>query len=213
MLKKIIKKELLKRNAVFAVCFTVTMTFILGNTNSFVSAKSTYSNLQQYEYTADTITLIDKYQEKYFEIIKRHNILLQCDNLEDTEKDTKELEALFTRVKSQITNKKYLKKYNKIQKQFAECDADTTIDINAFSENNYKAIDELLNIVYKQAQSKIDPDDLKELESSQSKWEQEVADYQKVFDAMGFGTIGASTYYSYMTNMKEFRTLLLMLYL
>ena len=209
MLKEIIEKSFIKKSVVLAFCFAVGVILSLGFTQSFASAKDASYESQ----LGNKIALVDMYQKKYFEIIKRHNILLQCDDIQASEKDRQELEDLFTEVEEQITNKKYLKKYRKIQEKYAETDSDTTIDINEFAENNYNAVDDLLNSVYKKSKSKMSGRYLKKFVSSQKKWEQEVSDYKQVFDAMGFGTIGSSTYYSYMVNMEEFRALLLMLYL
>lgn len=205
--------KLIKRISVFAVCLIVVMGLSFNITHSYVSAKTTSSKVQTNKSVKNRVALINEYQKKYFEIIKRNNVLLGCDDEELASKDMKELEDLFAEVEGQITNKTYLNKYKKIQKKYAECDGDTTIDINAFAEKNYNEIDKLLNTVYKKAKSKAVSGDLSKLYSSQSKWSKEVKNYKKVYNSKKFGTIGTSTYYSYMTNMEEFRTLLLMLYL
>lgn len=161
----------------------------------------------------DKLSLIDKYQEKYFEIIKRNNMLLQVEDIEKFEKDSNELKELFNEVEKQITNKNYLKKYNKIQNRFSDCGGITTPEINKCAEKNYNAINKLLNNTYKKAENKANFEESKKLAQSQIKWEKDVEDYKKVFDSMDLGTIGTSTLYSYQINMMEFRTLLLMMYL
>ena len=162
---------------------------------------------------SEKIEIIDKYQDKYFEIIKRNNILLNFEDNAKLNKDRTELNELFARVEKQITNKNYLKKYNKIQKRFSDCKGITTPEINKFAEKNDAAINKLLNNTYKNAEAKLNYEDAKKLALSQIDWEKEVEDYKKIYDSMEFGTIGTSTYYGYEINMKEFRTLLLMMFL
>ena len=71
MLKEIIEKSFIKRTVVLAFCFAVGVILSLGVTQSFASAKDVSNESQ----LGNTITLVDKYQEKYFEMIKRNNIL------------------------------------------------------------------------------------------------------------------------------------------
>ena len=162
---------------------------------------------------ADKLALIDKYQEQYFAIVKRNDILLNFEDSSVLKKDRKELKKLFTEVKKQITNKQYLKKYNEIEKHYAVCDEITTTGINDFSQKNYDEVEGLLNAVYKDVQSKISQDDFKKLVLSEKKWIKDVQNYKKVYDSMDFGTIGTSIYLDYQTDMSKFRALLLMLYL
>lgn len=162
---------------------------------------------------SSTFDIISGYQEKYFEIINRNNVLLNNDDSEDLTNDRKELDGLFNEIKARITNERFLKKYNKIQKRFANCDAITTTGINECANKNYDAIYDLLNNVYKKVESKLSFEESKKLALSQIEWEKMVDDYQNVYNSMNFGTIGTSIYYSYKINMIEFRTLLLMLYL
>lgn len=164
----------------------------------------------------EKLNMIDKYQEKYFTIVKRNNMFVNTVDFEDIDKidnDRKELKKLFTEVKKQIKNKKYLKEYKAIEKRYSKCNEETTIGMNEFAKKNYDEIDSLLNEVYKEVKSKISPEDFKELTASEKKWLEEVKGYKKVYDSMGFGTIGTIIYYDYEINMREFRTLLLMLYL
>ena len=161
----------------------------------------------------EKLALIDNYQKKYFEIVKRNDVLLNIEENDAVKKDNKELKKLFAQVKKQIKNKKYLNKYKDIEKRFSECEEETTIGMNEFAENNYKAVDDLLNEVYKEVQSKISPEDFKKLAQSENEWLNEVEAYEKVFNSKGFGTIGTIVYYGYEIDMRSFRTLLLMLYL
>lgn len=162
---------------------------------------------------ADKLALIDKYQEQYFAIVKRNDILLNFEDNSILKKDRKELKKLFAEVKKQITNKPYLKQYNEIEKRYAVCDEITTTGINEFSQKNYDEVDGLLNAFYKDVQSKISMDDFRQLTLSEKNWLKDVQDYKKVYDSMDFGTIGTSIYLDYQTDMSKFRALLLMLYL
>ena len=187
--------------------------------NSYVSAKNIPAPKQVGVINADSnkaieiLSHIDKYQEEYFTIIKRNNVMLNFDDGEDLKADRKELKKLFSTVKKQVKNKEYLKEYKKIEKQYAKCDEITTTGINEFAENNYNAVKNLYNEVYKKVESKLTPEDFKKLSASEKKWQKEVDAYKKVYDSLEFGTIGLSTYYDYQTSMISFRTLLLMLYL
>ena len=156
---------------------------------------------------------IDKYQEQYFTIVKRNDVLLKYDSDKDLNKDRKELDKLYKKVQKRAKNKAYLKKYKDIEKRYAECNEMTTVGINEFSGNYYKEVDALLNEVYKEVQSTIPPEDFKKLALSEQKWINTVDNYKKTFDSMEFGSIGTVIYFDYQTNMAQFRTLLLMLYL
>ena len=52
----------------------------------------------------EKIKLIDEYQEKYFKIIKRNDVLLNLEDTEELNKDRYELENLFKEVENQIKN-------------------------------------------------------------------------------------------------------------
>ena len=58
----------------------------------------------------------------------------------------------------------------------------------------------------------IPPEDFKQLITSELKWLKEVEDYYKVYEQQGFGTIGPLIHLGYECDMRNFRTLLLMLY-
>ena len=192
---------------------------LLAISNMSVSAENVFSDnkiktINNYEQSvSEKLSFIDKYQKKYFEIIKRNNVLLNQEDDKKINGDRKELENLFSETQQQITNKNYLKKYNKIQKRFSNCDEMTTAQINKHAEKNYNAINKLLNNTYKNAESKLNFKDAKKLALNQIEWEKEIEDYEKIYNSMGFGTIGTSIYYGYKINMTEFRTLLLILYL
>ena len=161
----------------------------------------------------DKLSLIDNYQAKYFTIIKRNDVLLNIEDEKILNKDRKELKNLYKEVKKQIHNKTYLKEYNKIEKKYSKCDDMTDIGMKEFSMRNYNEIDNLLNEVYKEVKSKISSEDFKKLAESEQKWLEEVDNYKNVYNSMDYGTIGTLIYYDYQINMRNFRTLLLMLYL
>lgn len=211
---------MLKRENLVGAILFLTIAIIIVFTNSTnVNAKNTNSESQtkitkkKQLSDADKLALIDKYQEKYFTIIKRNGLFYNVDDTAAVEKDRKELNNLYKEVKKQIKNKDYLKKYKEIEKRYSNCKEETTIGMNQFAESNYNEVDDLLNTVYKDVQSKISPQDFNKLTESEKIWLKEVNDYQKMIDLQGFGTIGTIMYYDYQVDIRSFRTLLLMLYL
>ena len=193
------------------ICFTAI--FIIFTGIFALISSCTFATEETVAPGQETLNLIDNYQQKYFNIIKRNDVLLRMEDDDNLATDRKELDDLFAEVENQITNDCYLKKYKKIQKRYSECPGITTPEINKCAEKNYKAISTLLNNVYNKAEMKLKFTESKQLAHSEILWEKEVEAYKQIYDSMGFGTIGTSIYYGYETNMKEFRTLLLMLYL
>jgi len=163
---------------------------------------------------AETLAMIDKYQSRYFIIVKRNDMFLQGVDCGGCAKDTKDLSDLYTEVISKIdTNNSYFIKYKEIENEFAENTGETTYDMNMFANSHYEAVDKLLNEVYQAVKAKIPTEDFKNLTSSELMWIKEVEAYQKVFEAQGYGTLGTLKYLGYKTDMHRFRTLLLILYL
>ena len=209
-----------KRTLVLGVVLTVIVAVMLINSN-FVSARNVNNPPAQQTQTvknnpktsAVVLSQIDKYQAKYFEIVKRNDLFLQVEETSAIKNDRKELKKLFKEVKKQVKSKDNLKKYKEIEKRYTKCEEETTVGMNEFANNNYKEVDALLNEVYREVKTKISPADFKKLTASEQKWLKEVNSYKKVFDLKGFGTIGTIIYYDYEINMRQFRTLLLMLYL
>ena len=192
--------------------------FIIGtaiayNCTSSVNTCSVATECKSSTKATKILPLIDNYQEQYFTIVKRNNVFLNDEDREDLKKDRKELKKLFKEVEKQITNKKYLKEYRAIEKRYAKCDEITTVGMNEFAQKNYNEVDALLNKVYNEVLKNISDYDRNNLVQSETKWLKEVEDYNSVFNSMGFGTIGTIIYYDYEINMRQFRTLLLMLYL
>ncbi|MCR5266601.1 MAG: DUF1311 domain-containing protein [Cyanobacteria bacterium RUI128] len=156
---------------------------------------------------------VDKYQAKYFEIVKRNNVLLNDGDDRALNRDRKQLKKLYKEVEGKILEPRYLNKLKEIDNRYAECTDMTTQGMNEFAEKYYKEIDDLLNEVYMDVKSKIWREDFEKLQLSEYRWLKAVNKYEEVFDSMGFGTIGTIIYYGYQTDMRRFRTLLLMLYL
>jgi len=205
-------KNLIKKGLVLSFVLSAAIFFVCIPSYASTKAVSPVENVKSINKSGqEIISIINKYQDRYFEITKRRDVLLNQEDIPELNNDRKELEDLFKEVENKITNKCYLKKYKNIQKRFSNCEDETTTGINNFAENNYKAINVLLNKVYKKATSKLDSEALEEFVSSENNWEKEVEDYQKVYNSMDFGTLGTSIYYTYEINMREFRTLLLML--
>ena len=199
--------------AVVTAVMFINSTFASEKTVNNVSAQQTQTVKKNQKTSADVLSEIDKYQTKYFEIIKRDDLFLQEEETSAVKNDRKELKKLFKEVKKQVKSKDNLKKYKEIEKRYAKCEEETTVGMNEFANNNYKEVDTLLNEVYREVKTKISPADFKKLTASEQKWLNEVKNYKKVFDSKGFGTIGTIIYYDYEINMRQFRTLLLMLYL
>lgn len=162
---------------------------------------------------AQTLQQIDELQARYFNIIKRNDVLLQLQDSDEYQQDRKDLNNLFKEVEQKIDkNNYYLQKYYKIKEQYAVNTGNTESDMNIFASNEYEAVDGLLNETYQAVKAKIPPEDFKQLITSELKWLKEVEDYYKVYEQQGFGTIGSLVHSGYECNMRNFRTLLLMLY-
>lgn len=166
------------------------------------------------EMSADEIlSLIDSYQSRYFEIIRRNDVLLDVYGQNSTAEDLEALEGIYREVTSKISNQDYLAKYDAIEEQFANNTGETTVGMNEFASQHYDAIDGLLNEVYQQIKRKIPQEDFKKLTTSEIKWIKDVGNYESVFESQGFGSNGTVIKLNYEINMRGFRTLLLMLYL
>ncbi len=162
---------------------------------------------------AQTLQQIDELQARYFNIIKRNDVLLQIQDSDEYQQDMKDLNNLFKEVEQKIDkNNYYLQKYYNIKEQYAVNTGNTQSDMNTFASNEYEAVDGLLNETYQAVKAKIPPEDFKQLITSELKWLKEVEDYYKVYEQQGFGTIGSLVHSEYECNMRNFRTLLLMLY-
>ena len=162
---------------------------------------------------AQTLQQIDELQARYFNIIKRNDVLLQIQDSDEYQQDMKDLNNLFKEVEQKIDkNNYYLQKYYNIKEQYAVNTGNTQSDMNTFASNEYEAVDGLLNETYQAVKAKIPPEDFKQLITSELKWLKEVEDYYKVYEQQGFGTIGSLVHSGYECNMRNFRTLLLMLY-
>ena len=185
--------------AVFSVVITCVFCFMTGCSNKT---------------DIDTLTKIDSYQEQYFKIIKRNDLFLQLYSSDNYDKDIEDLKNLYNKVVSEINpNCEFLQKYNELEQKYAENTGGNTFEINEFAQNHYNAVDKLLNDTYKAVRLKIPQDDFNKLVQSELNWLKEVDEYKNVYDKQGYGTIGGLIYLNYQIDMRNFRTLLLMLYL
>ncbi len=163
---------------------------------------------------AEILHAIDDIQAKYFRLIKRSDILLQVFNYDEHDEEKEHLDKLFLEVEKYIDKDDYyLQKYKNIEKTYKSKIGKTTIEINDIEAAHYKEVDNLLNEVYQEVKTRIPEDDFKQLIKSELRWLKEVENYNKVFRSQEYGTIGTYVGYSYEINMRNFRTLLLMLYL
>ena len=178
-----------------------------------------FENLSSYtdkmsDSPSDVLSIINQYQTKYWEIVKRHDTLLMTWADDDKERDREELNLLFKEVQGKIDkDNTFFKKYIEIEEQFKENNGNNTIEVNEFASKHYDAVDKLLNDVYKAVRNDLSEKDFEQLKSTQIAWLNEVQGYKEVFDAQGFGTIRTVIAFNYEINMRNFRTLLLMLYL
>ena len=160
------------------------------------------------------LQIIESYQAKYFEIVKRHDALLTMEMNDDVKTDYMELKQLFTEVKGKINQDcELLKKYEALKFQYMNNNGQNTFEMNEFASKKFDAFDKLLNETYQAVKSKLSEEDFEKLRQSQRAWLKEVEAYHTVFISKGFGTIGTLLKYDYETNMRCFRTLLLMMYL
>ena len=202
-----------RKNFGFISVLIVAVLVLISSMNAFAKNISFDNTSEKQKEASAILTVVDCYQQKYFSIIKRNNMLVQWENNKTLNNDRKDLNKLYKKVKKQITNKYYLNKYKDIKKRYAKCDEITDIGMKEFADRNYNEINNLLNEVYKEVEAKISSDDFANLAKSEADWLKEAEDYEKTLSSMDYGTIGTLIYYEYQINVREFRTLLLMLYL
>lgn len=162
---------------------------------------------------SQVLAKIDELQAEYFTLIKRNDVLLVPQGHE-FEEDRVELDALFEKVKNNINHKNpYYQEYLNIEQEYANNSGETTQEVNDFAQRHYDAVDKLLNETYQAVRAKIPQEDFKQLIQSELAWLREVEAYHKVYEQQEYGTIRTLMNYNYEINMRNFRTLLLMLYL
>ena len=209
----------MKKNAVclVSICIVISgvLLFYFKNNKSTEAKQEDVVQKQNIDNSKEeTLEEINKYQERYFNIIKRNDVLLNVGEVDETNKDSSELEGLFNEVENKISkNNEYLKEYKKLEEKFKENTGNTTFEIDEFEKKKYDAFDKLLNDTYKALKNELGEDEFEKLKLSQRAWLKEVEEYNKVFESKGFGTIAGLVKAEYEINMRSFRTLLLMLYL
>lgn len=202
-----------KKKNYFASFLIVILLIFIGSTSVFAKGVPIKKVSEKYNEAPEISSVIDNYQEKYFSIIKRNNVLFREEDDKILNRDRKELNNLYKEVKKQINNKYYFKQYKDIERRYAKCDEITDAGIRDFAYKNYDEVNTLLNNVYQEIKLKISSKDFDILAQSENKWLKEFKDYEKVFYSMDYGTIGTIIHINYQINIIEFRTLLLMLYL
>ena len=209
-----IKKEyklLNSKNKKILLIVLILLFAVVGVIVSFFFLTNNKQNLQTQD---DKLQTIDAYQERYFEIIKRHDALLTMEMSDEVKEDYVELKSLFAEVKGKVNlDCPFLSEYEKLKFQFMNNSGQNTYEMNEFASKKFDAFDKLLNETYKAVKEKLSEEDFDKLRQSQRAWLKEVEDYNSVFVSKGFGTIGALVKYDYETNMRCFRTLLIMMYL
>lgn len=202
-----------KKKNYFASFLIVILLIFIGSTSVFAKGVPIKKVSEKYNEAPEILSVIDNYQEKYFSIIKRNNVLFREEDDKVLNRDRKELNNLYKEVKKQINNKYYFKQYKDIERRYAKYDEITDAGIRDFAYKNYDEANTLLNNIYQEIKSKIPSKDFEILAQSENKWLKEFKDYEKVFYSMDYGTIGTIIHINYQINIIEFRTLLLMLYL
>ena len=168
----------------------------------------------EYNIASATLESIDMYQKRYFDIVKRNNLFFDLEGSDNSARDVAELKKLFEEVKAKIDKNcpQYIV-YEEISTKYRNNTGRNTLEMNDFAKEKYDAFDKLLNDTYKAVKDRISENDFILLKESQRNWLHEVEDYNKIYLAQGFGTIGTLIKFDYEINMRAFRTLLLMLYL
>lgn len=211
-----------KRNKILiliAMCLLLIFTagvifFVLNNKKSDSTNIALNSEENKKTEFQNALDEIDGYQAKYFEIIKRHDALLDMTNSTESKKDIKELSLLFQEVKNKINkDNSYLAEYEKIKEKRIKNLGNTEFEINTIASENHKVVDKLMNDIYSNIKSQLNKEDFEKLNISQKNWLSEVEDYNNIFNSKDFGTIKTIIKLDYEINMKSYRTLLLMLYL
>lgn len=177
--------------------------------NKIVNKNVTY-DLQT---PSKVLAKIDLLQAQYFSIIKRNDAFLKIYDCDACAEDMEDLNKLFSEVRNNIDKDNYyLKKYDEIENSYSSSDLETTAEINNFMMEYYEAVDKLLNETYQAVRTKIPREDFKNLIASELKWLKDVEQYHKVFEQQEYGSIRTWVNLRYEINMRQFRTLLLMLY-
>ena len=212
---------------VFFIIFSIICCFLFFNnqnlTNNIINQKNIIPNKvnQQKEKTPDDILEeIKIYQSKYWEIIKRNDLLLRVTDGNDIDlnHDSDEFNRLYKEVKSKIDkNNIYFKKYQEILKQYGNNSGETDEEMINFETENYNAIDKLLNEVYKAVKLKLSAEDFEKLKIDEKNWIKDVNAYHKYAGLedtkFEYGNFVRVLIWSCEVDMRSFRTLLLMLYL
>lgn len=207
------------------VCFIVLITVLFKFENSkdnsknesFVSTnipenKNEIPQIKEYNKIFDDV---ERYQAKYWEIIKRHDILLQVAEFDDYYyNDLAELNALFVVMEDKINyNNKYLTQLREVDEKYKNNNGETQYEMNMNAGAYNEAVDAVLNELYQDIRKTIPAIDFEKLKQSEIKWLKDIKDYEKVYYSEDRGSMGGMTYANMLANMRKFRTLLLIPYL
>ncbi len=167
---------------------------------------------KSYEYIYENMEF---YQAKYWEIIKRHDILLQVAEFDDYYyNDLAELNALFVVMEDKINyNNKYLTQLREVDEKYKNNNGETQYEMNMNAGAYNEAVDAVLNELYQDIRKTIPAIDFEKLKQSEIKWLKDIKDYEKVYYSEDRGSMGGMTYANMLANMRKFRTLLLIPYL
>lgn len=160
------------------------------------------------------LDIIDYYQDKFFEIITRNDVLLSMENNEYVHKDLNDLSQLFEKVEHKINSQnEYFKRYKEIEEKYKDNFGENILEMSTFALQNYELIDELFNDTYKEVKIKLKDSELDELKNNQEEWFNKVLSYEQHVKSQDLGSIEQLVNLNSQILMKSFRTLLLMMYL
>ena len=104
----------------FVGMFSITNSYAnTPNQNLSVQVPAEIAN-KKHKTPTDKLYIIDKYQEKYFEIIKRNDVLLKDEDVKELNIDRTELNRLFAEVQNQVKRKhrkKLLKRLQRVKRR------------------------------------------------------------------------------------------------
>ena len=170
------------------------------------------------KYYDDILNKVEYYQAQYWQIIKRHNCLINwtyydsdTETIKALEKDHNELLSLMGTIENQINiNNPYYIKLTNISKD--DSSAQTQYDLNMNAANYNDAVDSVLNELYNDIRKTIPASDFEKLKQSEIKWLNDIEKYKKVMEENLGGTIAGMIYSNAIADIRRFRCLALMLY-
>ncbi len=177
-----------------------------------------YSREQQNKklYYLETFNQIEDLQAQYWEIIKRNDLLLYQNKEENgkIKKDKEDLSKLYKTVENNINeNLGYYRRLNNTERQYFEnTDAQVPYDAIHFAQCYNDAVNDVLNITYKEVKGFLPKNDYAYLKASEKQWLKDVKNYKILMDEKDLGDLGSMTKAYAIADIRKFRILLLTSY-